>query len=107
MRRRARALVVLIAIATVLPTGAHAATATRITRLTPSSGPIGTKVHVEGTGCPSAGTFEVSNGSGVQFGFTGKGDGTFAFDYPVPPAEAGDQSPESSYNTDLFCSATN
>jgi oligopeptidase B len=108
MRRRARALFVLIAaVMVLLPGDARAAATTRITKLTPTSGPIGSKIHVEGTGCTTGGTFEVSNGSGVQFDFTGHPDGAFAFDYPVPPAEAGDQSPESVYDTDLYCRETN
>jgi oligopeptidase B len=109
MRRRARALFVLIAVAVTLQPGSArgAAPATHITKQTPTSGPVESVIHVEGNGCTGGGSFQVSNGSGVQFGFTSNADGTFAFDYTVPPAEAGDQTDNSTYDTDLFCNSTN
>ncbi|MEY2474123.1 MAG: oligopeptidase [Actinomycetota bacterium] len=108
MRRRARILIAVVAAAAAVTVPARAAApGARITKLTPTSGPVGSVVHVEGNGCAGNGTFEVSNGNGEQFDFTSAPDGTFAFDYKVPPAEAGDQTENSMYDTSLFCAATN
>ncbi|HVT77052.1 MAG TPA: hypothetical protein VHD87_08485, partial [Acidimicrobiales bacterium] len=110
MRRRVGALVAIVALvfaSTGVFSTAAGAAAVRITRQTPTSGPVGTNIHVEGTGCAGGGSFEVTNGSGEQFAFSSAPDGSFSFDYAVPPAEAGDQSPDSVYETDLTCNDTN
>lgn len=103
--------VVLAAMAAaLLAAPAHAAVI--ITSQTPSKGTVGSLLHVEGTGCKappgsSAGTFQVENGSGVEFVFDSDANGNFSFDYPVPPAEAGQQTADSTYPTEIFCRSLN
>ena len=106
-----RGLVAALATFGLLGVMPSARAATTITTQTPSSGPVGSMIHVEGRGCPAApgqaaGTYRVDNGSGVDFQFNSDSSGAFSFDYPVPPAEAGDQTTNSVYSTYLHCNAS-
>ncbi|HUR77450.1 MAG TPA: S9 family peptidase [Acidimicrobiales bacterium] len=114
MRRATRILsVVVVACAAVVVHAIAAHGTTRIVRQEPTKGTVGSAIHVEGTGCPppagttKAGTFLISNGTGVEFEFEATPEGNFSFDYEVPPAEAGEQHEDSKYETKLFCRSTN
>jgi hypothetical protein len=105
--RRAAATIVGVVAALLVPAATAQAQAAPTYEIAPTSGPIGTILHVTGTGCPpTAGsdlTFTVVNGPGRSQLFESAPDGSFSFDYPVPPARAGDQNDESTYETSLFC----
>lgn len=80
---------------------------------TPASGPVGTTIHVTGTGCPPQDpatdedlTFTLLNGPGRSAVYPSNPDGSFAFDYVIPPARAGEQEPDNTYPTSLTCLST-
>ncbi len=80
--------------------------------LAPTSGPVGSSIHVTGAGCPLGPqpeniSFSVDNGPGRSALYPSAPDGSFAFDYTVPEARAGEQSEDSSYPTTLLCLSTN
>lgn len=77
----------------------------------PPSGPVGSTIHVTGTGCaPGAGSVDISftlnNGPGRSDFYETNPDGSFSFDYVIPPARAGEQEPDNTYATSAFCLST-
>lgn len=81
----------------------------------PRSGPVGTTIAFSGSGCPPNPsppqpgadlTFVVANGPGRAEIYESNPDGTFSGSYVVPPPRVGDESPDSSYDTFVFCTST-